>query len=213
MKEVWKDVVGYEGLYEVSNLGNVKSLSRKARVKNGYRTIRERILKYTENALGYRQVVLCKDLTYNKLLVHRLVAQAFIPNPDNLPCINHIDGLPQNNCVNNLEWCTYSYNSNYYLCKTKQSEHMLKRYRNNPEFLAECKARLDNWHKAQSKKVCQLDMNYNLIKVWNSTSETDLYGFIHSNVCNCANGKRKTHHGYIWIWYDDYIKKFNKEGD
>ena len=105
--EIWKDVKGYEGLYQVSNLGNVKSLVG----WNGKRYIeRERILKKTVHlACGnyYREIVrLTKDMKGKNFKVHRLVAEAFLPNPNNLPQVNHIDGNTFNNNVNNLEWCT-----------------------------------------------------------------------------------------------------------
>jgi hypothetical protein len=94
-KEEWKPVSGYEGLYEVSNFGRVRSL------KTGI------MLRLNNRGLEYRSVLLCKkDLANKSLRVHRLVAQAFIPNPENKPCVNHIDNNPNNNRVSNLEWVT-----------------------------------------------------------------------------------------------------------
>jgi hypothetical protein len=204
---IWKDVVGYEGLYQVSNDGQVKSLFRYVNCRGGHRSVRERILRCTQTNLGYQQVVLCKDLTYKKLSIHRLVAQAFIPNPHNLPCINHIDADPTNNHVENLEWCTHGYNSNYYICKERQRLRMLDRYEQDPEFLSRCRARLDAWHKISSKKVCQIDLMGNLVKVWDSVQATAQDCFLPSNVSHCANHKRKTHHGFTWVWLDEYEKR------
>lgn len=114
MNEVWKDVKGYEGLYQVSNMGNVKSMNRfvKANSNHKYQHIKERLLKLN-GGRKYTHVILCKNGTTKGYLVHRLVAEAFIPNPDNLPIINHKDENPSNNCVDNLEWCTYKYNNEY----------------------------------------------------------------------------------------------------
>lgn len=117
MKEVWKPIEGYEGLYEVSNLGRIKGLRRDVAIPNprlgtvGYRTYPERIKPCVENRYGYYQVTLSKEAKSRTLRVHRLVALAFIPNPDNKPYINHIDGNKKNNRVSNLEWCTASENN------------------------------------------------------------------------------------------------------
>lgn len=117
MQEIWKDIEGYTGLYQVSNYGNVKSLSKFVFVSNpkftGYRHTKEKILKPGKNGLGYQLVVLRKDNKNYQMYVHRLVAQAFIPNPDNLPEVNHKDENKCNNSVDNLEWCTHIYNSNH----------------------------------------------------------------------------------------------------
>lgn len=106
MTEVWENITGYEGLYQVSNLGRVKSLNYK-----GKGVIK--ILKGYIKRDGYETVTLMKDGIRKYLRVHRLVAQAFLPNPDNLPQINHKDENPLNNIVDNLEWCTPSYNTKY----------------------------------------------------------------------------------------------------
>lgn len=115
MQEIWKDVQGYEGLYQVSSLGRVKSCSRLVHIENDtqrkYQRLHERILK--PGGGKYEQVILCRNGKTEAKLIHRLVAQAFIPNLDNLPCINHKDENPSNNCVDNLEWCSYKYNNEY----------------------------------------------------------------------------------------------------
>jgi hypothetical protein len=109
-KEIWKDVKGYEGLYQVSNLGRVKSF----REGSKFGKQKEYILKPWLINSGYHVVMLYKeDRSKRKYQLHRLVAETFIPNPENLPCVNHKDENKINNEVSNLEWCTYSYNNNY----------------------------------------------------------------------------------------------------
>ncbi len=107
MIEIWKPIRGYEG-YEVSNLGRIKSL-------NYNHTGCEKILKPVNDGKGYLKVFLFKNGKRKNFQIHRLVAQTFIPNPDNKPCVNHIDCNPSNNCINNLEWCTYKENTQYAL--------------------------------------------------------------------------------------------------
>lgn len=104
--EKWKDIKGYEGLYQVSNFGNVKSLNYK-------RTNKEALLKLQTNTDGYKIINLRKDGKNKLYLVHRLVAMTFIPNPNNYPIVNHKDENKENNSVDNLEWCTHIYNLNY----------------------------------------------------------------------------------------------------
>ena len=157
-KEYWKPVVGYEGLYEVSNWGRVKSL------KFG----KERILKQSIRH-GYYIVSLWKNGKGKTYSVHRLVAEAFIDNPDNLPCVNHKDENKQNNVVSNLEWCTHEYNNTY-------------------------GTRIERC----SKPVLQYDLNGNLIKEWKSLHECGRNGFNQGDICKCCNGERKTHQNFIW---------------
>lgn len=101
MEEIWKDIEGYEGLYQISNLGRVKSLKT------------NKILKYCISKTGYAYSSLTKNKIIKQKSVHRLVAKAFISNPDNLEEINHKDENKLNNNVNNLEWCSHKYNMNY----------------------------------------------------------------------------------------------------
>jgi hypothetical protein len=124
MVEIWKDVVGYESIYEISNFGNVKSF------KYG----KEKIRKLRNDKDGYLLINLCKDKKVKTFKIHRLVAQAFIPNPDNKPQINHIDGNKSNNKVDNLEWVTNKENSKHAVEKllrnTKGENHHNVKLRN-----------------------------------------------------------------------------------
>lgn len=108
--EIWKDIPEYEGLYQISNLGNVKSLYR---ITNNNHIIHEKILKPQENYNGYLIVNLYKNNKMESKLIHRLVGKTFIDNPNNYNYINHIDKNKNNNNANNLEWCTQSYNVIY----------------------------------------------------------------------------------------------------
>ena len=108
--EKWKDIKGYEGYYQISNLGRVKSLSRDV---GSNRCKKETIMKTSIDKDGYECMVLSKDGKQKYVRIHRLVAQAFIPNPNNLPQVNHKDENKGNNNVENLEWCTTTYNINY----------------------------------------------------------------------------------------------------
>ena len=172
MREEWKPVRNYEGLYEVSNMGRVKSL-------NYNKTGKERILKGVDSGIGYLKVVLCKDGKVKQCLVHRLVAQAFLENPQNLPMINHKDEVKSNNCVQNLEWCSASYN-NSYNDKSKKAGKKL------------------------SKPVFSIDKEYGLIMWWQSASEAErCTGIKHGDIIRCCQGKRKSAGNHIWFYADE----------
>lgn len=108
--EIWKDIKGYEGLYQVSNLGNVKSLTRKVGNGKGFYIRNEKELKQAYSSTGYKVVALCKVGKQRMFKVHRLVAIAFVDNPLNKPYVNHIDGNIENNLMENLEWVTHREN-------------------------------------------------------------------------------------------------------
>lgn len=135
MCETWKDIPNFEGLYQISNFGRIKSF-RKSRK---YKCQEEFILKNSVSNNGYCQVTLYTGKTRKKFLVHRLVANAFIPNPNNLPQINHKDENPLNNNADNLEWCTAKYNNNYGTAKFRAiltKSKMVEQYLPTGEFLA-----------------------------------------------------------------------------
>lgn len=108
--EIWKDIPDYEGLYQVSNIGRIKSTNKTIYLKNGKTKVsRSLIMKETLDK-GYKVVTLSRNLKKMRTGCHRLVAKAFIPNPHNKPCVNHINGIKNDNRVENLEWVTYSEN-------------------------------------------------------------------------------------------------------
>ena len=121
-QEVWKDVAGYEGLYQVSNLGRVKS--RRYYVKYG--AVREKVLKPVAGKARYAYIMLNKNGEQRKARVHRLVAEHFLQNSNDFPCVNHKDQNPLNNRADNLEWCTQKYNLNYGTAREKIADKMLK---------------------------------------------------------------------------------------
>ena len=178
--EHWKAIAGYEGLYEVSDLGRVKSL-------NYNHTGIEKILKPGKNQGGYLAVILCKDGKHKYMRVNRLVAQAFLPNPLNLPQVNHRDEDKLNNAASNLEWCTASYNINFGTRNRRVAEAVAKANRNKPK--------LSN----RPKPVQQLDKQGNLLATFPSTHEAErITGIRHGNICQCCLGRYKSAGGFVW---------------
>lgn len=181
MKEIWKNVVGYENCYKVSNLGNVKSIDRKVISKRGYCIFKKGIyLKKCKDKYGYEYVLLSKNGIYKHMTIHRLVAIAFIPNPDNLPQVNHKDEDKTNNKAENLEWCTSKYNNNYGTHNKRAGE--------------------SNKNGKRSKKVYQYNLQGDLINIWPSTMECDRNGFDSRNVSSCCRGKIKRYKSYKWSY-------------
>ena len=176
--EIWKPVVGYEGLYEVSNKGRVKRVFYNS-------TRKPTILKHdVQNA--HHRVALSKEGKVKRIFVHRLVYAAFVGNlpeykrmgkgnGDKMMVINHKDENPNNNCIENLEVITITENNRYGLFGQKVSE-------------------------GKSKLVFQYDLNGTLKKIWKSTMECDKNGFLCSRVSDCCRGNRLTHKGYIWSY-------------
>jgi len=146
MKEIFKDIEGYEWKYQVSNLWRVKSI------------IKSELIQY-KNRTWYFCVYLYKDSTRKRNSIHRLVWKAFIPNPENKPQINHIDWDKSNNCIDNLEWCNNSENQihSYSILNRKTSKYR------------KWKSGKDHNH---SKQVLQYDLNWNFIKEWWSCRES-----------------------------------------
>ena len=189
MVEKWVNIENHPS-YFISNFGRVFS-------KKSNKVMKNRVVSKN----GYQQIT----LDNSQLLVHRLVAQEFIPNPNNLPCVNHKDENPGNNDFRNLEWCTYKYNSNYGTNPSRHSKKMLDRYNNDPDWKSDCIKRLAEIQKKKRKRVVQLDKFNNYLKTYESSYATEKDGHLSVHVCDCANGKRKTHHGYKWIWECDYL--------
>lgn len=183
MDEIWKDINGYEGLYQVSNFGRIKRLpyvmklitSTGKLVKKSYK---ETILKCSPAKNGYKRVTLWKNAVAQYKHVHRLVAEAFIPNINNYPCINHKDEDKTNNNACNLEWCSYSYNNTYGSVKAKSTE---------------------TYSRNHSRKVEMLSVLGEFIKMFNSVKEAAAFvKGTPTSIDRALNGTRKTAYGYKW---------------
>ena len=183
--EIWKPIEGYEGLYEVSSLGNVRSLG------NGNSTCslrkRTKVLYQGKHRLGYKNVSLCKNSKPKMHYVHRLVATAFIPNPNNLPEVNHKDEDKTNNCVENLEWCTREYNINYGVRTEKQIQH--------PNSMCGRIGKKNH----NSKPINQYTKDGKFIEMWDSCMDVQReLNFNNANINKCLIGIYKSAYGYIW---------------
>ena len=177
-KEIWKEVAGFEGLYEVSNLGRVRGCTRTVTMKNGVpRPIKGKILKTAPyNGEGnYCGAVLSKNGVTKKFAVHRLVAEAFIPNPHEYPEINHKDEDKTNNAVYNLEWCDRKYNNTYGTAKLR------------------CAV-------TQGKPVLQLK-DGRIINAWPTEGlAAQFTGASQGGISACCRGEMKTSGGFGWMW-------------
>ena len=182
--EIWKAVKGYEGLYEVSNYGRVRSLERTAWNGKGYYKIPERIRKPQNNGHGYLYVVLCKDGRENKCYVHRLVATAFCENPHGFKEVNHIDEDKTNNNADNLEFCDRAYNCNYGTRNERSAESRIN-------------------HPKKSKPVIAIHKINGLILEFPSAHEAERQtGINQSNITKCCQGKKKSIGGFVWHYAD-----------
>lgn len=188
MEEVWKDIPGYEGLYQVSNHGNVRSLNWR---NLGY----TRNLYLKEHNRGYRHVELIKNGKRKAFTVHRLVAMVFIPNPNNYPVINHRDEDKTNNVVENLEWCTKSYNAKY---SSDRHSYAYKRGRRKNPHRA--------W-KYGGRKIVQLTLDDIFVKEWSDIIAIKRTNFSNSwSITQCCHGNRKTAYGFKWRFADEYSR-------
>lgn len=183
-REIWKTVV-IDGVehprYQVSNLGRVKCL-------NWNNTGKPRLCKLNKNSAGYLNV----GIDRVKYLVHRLVAEAFIPNPNNKPEVDHVDTNRQNNCIFNMRFCTRKENCN------------------NPLSLKHYSGRFGSEHN-RSIPIIQLTLDGKFIKKWSCAAEVEReLGINSSSITACCRGKRNKAGGYRWMYYSDYTKSFKK---
>jgi hypothetical protein len=172
--EIWKDVKGYEGLYQVSNTGRLKRVAHERADKK--HMLKERIARLSVDKDGYFYVKLRKDGAKRQLFIHRLVAEAFLDNPKSLPAINHKDGIKQNNTVENLEFCTFSYNTQH-AYKNGLIKHFVR-------------------------KVRCIETG----EIFNSLREvTEKTGISYKHIPCCCRGRRKTVGGYRWEYVESEV--------
>lgn len=176
MSEIWKDIPGYEGYYQISNMGNVKSLDRAIEKGGRLHYIKGHPLRQSKTCHGYYIIGFSKDdkRTYNS--VHRLVAELFIPNPNGYPCVNHKDEDKTNNRVENLEWCTYLYNNTY----SSRIERVMSK-RRKPVVQLSLDGRVVNRFPSAKQASIETGINYSVI----------------AEVCKNKYG-RKTAGGFKW---------------
>lgn len=174
MDEIWKDAIGFEGLYQISNYGRARSISHAVNCNTGMRVVRGKILKPVDRGNGYAFVTFGKDGKQFNISLHRMVARIFIPNPLNLPEVNHIDRNPMNARADNLEWCDRKYNNNY-------------------------AGRAWRSARKRIRAVSQYDLDGKSIKRYLSLSEAaKASGVSAGNISNCCKKKRCTAGGYRW---------------
>lgn len=187
--ERWKDIIGYEGLYQISDWGRVKSLYRKIDKSHVYNT---KILKPCKDKDGYLFVYLCKNGKKKYVRIHQLVGEYFVPNPDNKPIFDHIKPVEKNYCNNhytNLQPITYSENiKRAYDLGRKTIINNPKRGADNP----------------RAKRIVQFDLNMNKIKEWDYVNQiTEQLGYLHGNIISCCKGRYKQAYGYVWKYYEE----------
>ena len=182
--EEWKTVPDFPN-YEVSNFGNVRSKDRVSERRGNDARLKGIPLKTSILKGGYRRVKLYSGSRneHKQFGVHRLVAELFIPNPNNFPCVNHKDENPSNNHVDNLEWCAHKYNSNYGTAIQRMIAHQ------------DMKAKSE----IKSPAIIQCEMDGTPIKVWRSATECSRQtGINAAHILSCSLGKRKSIGGYTW---------------
>lgn len=177
-KEIWKPIEEYNGLYEVSNFGRVRSLDRVVFQQGRKQVYRGTIMTPFKNHHGYYCIRLSKGNKKKTFSVHRLVAKAFIPNPKNYPCVNHMDETHTNNNVSNLEWCTQEYNMNYGTARRRIAE-------------------------ANGTNVAQYSLDGNLLGCYYSIKEASrITGVCANSIQGCVSGRYYTGGKFFWIATD-----------
>lgn len=195
-EEIWKDIAGYEGLYQVSNLGRVKGLDRVIYRSSTPQYVKGKIMSQGLLNTGYRYVTLWNKKNRQVFLVHRLVAEAFLPKQHGKNVVDHIDGIRTNNHVSNLRWCTRKENTNFPLARAKYEKSNQKRIENIRLF-----------HQKHSLQVVQLTTEGTIVKKWNSVKQaSESLGILTSGIYASCIGEKKTAGGYKWR----YIKDLNK---
>jgi hypothetical protein len=163
--EIWKPIKGYESLYEISNRGTIRKINNK------------KLKMPHKHRMGYLKVMLYSNGKEKSFYLHRLIAKAFIPNPKNYPCVNHINGTKNDNSINNLEWCTRSQNTQH-----AYNTGLIKSGKNH----------------VQSKALVVTDKNGNDVKILYGNNQWKAFGLDQASVIKCLKGIRKQHKGYTF---------------
>lgn len=188
MKEVWRYIKGYEGLYQVSSIGNVRSLERETRQGKGYYKREGKVLKPSIGKDGYLRVHLSKDGKKSTVDVHRLVAIAFIPNEEGLPCVNHKDENKTNNVIENLEWCSYSYNNRYGNGNTQRTN-----------------SKKETWKYKLMGAIEAYDKDGNFIALYrNLETASKILDIPKYRIKDCLEGKNKSVKGIVWKYFTNF---------
>lgn len=189
--EIWKDIANYEGLYQVSNTGRIKSCERTKTLRGGYeRFVPEKIKNTLNDRYGYPSVRLCKEGKKKPFTIHRLVAIHFIENPCGKLTVNHVDGIKTNNNVLNLEWATMSEQIKHaFRIGLKVSPSKIR-----PGMLG----KFGKDHN-QSKPIIQLTMDGNVVREWECAADAKrIAGFTPTQISRCCHGLSSYHKGYLW---------------
>ena len=183
--EVWKDVPNYEGIYKASNFGRIKMVKRTLTDSLGKKINKKEHILKPRTGNRYYMIALYKNGKREDLLLHRVIAQTFIPNPENKPFVNHKDENCFNNCSDNLMWCTQKENMNWGTINERMSKNSKSK-----------------------RKVNQYDMDGNFIKQWDCM--TDFYKSkglkLKTGIIECCKGRRQSHMGYKWKYADEDSK-------
>ena len=191
--EVWKDIPNYEGVYQVSNLGNVRSLPRVVVRRNGSPNfIHGKNMSPVMNEHGYLCTVL-HNKTYKHWKIHRLVATAFIPNPENKRDVNHKNGIKTDNRVENLEWAT-------------RSENLFHKYR----VLGYKNVGCMGINNSRSKRVLQIKDGRVIAEYCGTNEASRITGVHQGDICRCCNNKKPSAGGYKWAYKENYDDRHNK---
>lgn len=191
--EEWKDVVGYEGLYLISNFG---------RLKRTYKNGNEKLLKFHFDKDGYLFTIVCRKQEKSNKKQHRLIAEAFIPNPNNKPEIDHVNGIKDDNRIENLRWCNRIENRNNPVSRDRYARARKGRHINIPN---KCILNL----RRDTRKCVQIDNGVFLKEFDSITEASKETGIPRTSINSCVRGRRKSAGGFTWKYKEDYERSNN----
>lgn len=198
IEEIFVPIHGYEGLYEISNLGRVKSCKRECeKYRNGnkyYQPIKEKFKRTQVDRDGYIVIRLSKNGHKSPFSIHRLVATHFIPNPENKPTVNHLFGVKTDNTILDLEWATLS----------EQNKHSLRlKLRRHPSSIRPGMLGKFGKNHNQSKPIIQLSMDGSIVREWDCAADASREkGFTRTHISRCCKGLAESHKGFKWKFKD-----------